>query len=119
MDEYWAKLRANQLANGTLSPDDVDHLPASLKKNTQITILGQGEDQKAVETSIQCDGCNRWGTVADDYSDHADGIVEHPSVDQYLCYQCSSFWGSQTGLPATTQRVASEDVPDLSLNMEY
>lgn len=119
MDEYWERLRNNRIKAGTLPKDDVEHLPPSLKKNTQIRVLEpeNGQENKVIETSIQCNGCDGWGNVVEDYADDPQGIVQHASIDQYLCYQCSCFWGQQTGAPRSVG--SHVEVPALSLNMEY
>jgi glutamine amidotransferase-like protein len=97
LDNYWAEWRARVGNVSSLESKDLEYLPAPLKKNQEIAIMGQGQSEKALETSSQCDGCRRWGATVDDYEDNANGIAYFPQIDECLCFQCYSWWGSETG----------------------
>lgn len=113
--KYWENYRAEKKGSSliNITRDDLDHLPPALKKNPEVGGLATGESKKATETLTQCDGCRRWGATVDDYEDNARGIVHFPQCDEYLCFSCAAFWGSETG--NTLNQLA---VPTLKLNLD-
>jgi len=94
-DKFWEDYHTRK--DRELTRGDLEHLPASLKKNQEIDSLASRQDKEAETGHSQCDSCLHWGVRVDDYEEDPGGIVRYPQIDQDLCFTCAAWWGSDTG----------------------
>ena len=97
VQEYWAKLEERRKQNDQMiTINDINMLPDSLKKSQEKPMVEHKKGTKAIEAVEQCDACNCWGRTAEDYAGSPNAIVYYASVNEWLCYQCASWWGTET-----------------------
>lgn len=100
-DKGESKKQQGQIAQlpelNSVSRRELDELPSSLKKNPQKCSVSGGEEEKVVETTVQCDGCNDWGPLVTSFEVDAGGILKHEKIDSMLCFTCTLHWGQETG----------------------
>lgn len=96
LEQWRERWKEDLLKTRVITTEMAQDFPKAVKKTQKESGVEQGEDSQTPLSTRCCAGCRCYGAAVDDFEDDARGVVWFVQVADYLCYECSAFYSSET-----------------------